>query len=87
MRKKVLISVSLLLVALFALVACQPSVTPPSPEQTVGDNIESPTKTATKKLTTEQPAAFEPAISIGSTQIRFTDGMEQVYVPQVISYG
>lgn len=80
MRKIVLISVLLLLVALFALVACQPSEIPSSTEQAAGDIKESTTKTATKKPTSAQTATFETALAISSTQIRFTDGMEQVYV-------
>lgn len=81
MCNKVLITVSLLLVASFALEACQPSGIPSPTTQAAGVNIESPTITATNNPTTVQTATFEPALAIGSTQIRFVDGMDQVYVP------
>jgi len=81
MRKNVLTSVSLLLVALFTLVACQPSEIPSSTKQATRDIIESPTIEVTKMPTTAATATIEPALGIGSTKIRLTDGMEQVYVP------
>lgn len=81
MRKKVIITVSLLLVVSFTLAACQRSEIPSSTEQATGDIKESTTKTATQKPTTASTATFESALAIGSTQIRLTDGMEQVYVP------